>query len=715
MNPRRRGSAITIMVFFIICSAFTRKAGARWEPTGDLIGPVDIDAMAAGAKGIAASTSLGSVFFSGDGGASWTKILDGEDGSALVPSMVFKGDSLLLTRGYNRPHLLYKKQSAWQSYQMGATRNAHIRRLCVVKGTYFAGTDAGLFTVSTTTADWTKLDSTLFSGTVSVVAAYGDNILAGMSWGGFFLSGDMGITWRPIENGLPPYHTVNAVASVGKALWASVDGYMVYTDSVKIPVRRVYVSADTGKLWMEAGAPFDQFTAMALCGPTLFAGCGTGLWKSPDSGVNWMKVTLGSEDTNVASLAPAGTSLLVGLGRFGGILRTPDGGASWSYASADLTDKTARCLLVSGEKMFTGTRDYVFASFDGAAHWTARPTDFPTVTSLAIKDTLLIAGCSQAFGDEGIYFSSNDGLTWSFDKYGPSTGPITSLFAHENMIFAGMNGYTGMYRSPSGKENWSAMNDGLIVYHGISAYNVNVFAIGAVGATLVTGTDEGIYYSENNGQHWDSAGATMNACAFAAGDGVAYAAAKTQGVLSSADYGRTWKSVNTSLNVISLTAAGKNVFAGGAGGRVSFTSNFGASWTPIDSGLPAADVLSLAVKGTTLFAGCAGKGVWRLALTGSTQVLSERAPPSAEPQARLCMRNGASPCLAVFYHCVKMQRLSIALYDLRGEKISTLFAGPSEVGNHVKTFDMKARTPGTYMVRIRGDAETVSRRIVVAR
>jgi ligand-binding sensor domain-containing protein len=286
------------------------------------------------------------------------------------------------------------------------------------------------------------------------------------------------------------------------------------------------------------------------------------------------------------------------------------------------------------------------------------------------------------------------------------------------MVFAGMNGYTGMYRSPSGKENWSQMNDGLIVYRGISSYNVRVYAIGAVGATLVTGTGEGIYYSENNGQHWDSAGGTMGACSFAAGDGVIFAAAKTQGVLSSSDDGRTWKSVNTGLNglnVISMTAEGKNVFASGAGGRVSFTSNLGASWTPIDSGLPAADVLCLALKGQTLFAGCAGKGVWRLALTGSTPALSERAPFGAEPRARLCMRPGASPRLQVSYYAAHEERLSIALYGVRGEKIATLFSGATGPGNHVRTFDLKSRPSGTSIARIRIGAQSVSRRIVAAR
>jgi hypothetical protein len=210
----------------------------------------------------------------------------------------------------------------------------------------------------------------------------------------------------------------------------------------------------------------------------------------------------------------------------------------------------------------------------------------------------------------------------------------------------------------------------------------------------------------------------MSACSFAAAGGAVFAAARAQGVLSSQDFGRTWKSANSGLsgmNTLCLTSVGKNVFAGCAGGHVSFTSNYGASWTPIDSGLPAADVLSLAVKGTTLFAGCAGKGVWRLELTGSTPAISECAPLSAEPQARLLMRNGASSRLQVSYNCAGKDRLSILLYDMRGAKKATLFAGTTGPGNHVMTFDMNVAPPGTCIARIKIGNETFSRRIVVTR
>jgi hypothetical protein len=282
------------------------------------------------------------------------------------------------------------------------------------------------------------------------------------------------------------------------------------------------------------------------------------------------------------------------------------------------------------------------------------------------------------------------------------------------MVFAGMDGYTGMYRSPNGKENWSQMNDGLIVYHGVSSYNVNVFAIGAVGATLLTGTDEGIYYSDNNGQHWDSAGATANACSFATANQVAFAGAGVQGVLSSSDFGRTWKLINSDLNVTALTSIGKIVFAAGVGGHVSFTTNSGTSWTSIDSGLPAADVFCLAGSSDALLAGFKGKGVWRFTLAGEIPVISGKLPFDPQPRVKIIVRNSPIPRLTVFSRCAPKELFSIMIYNLKGEKMSSIFTGLSEPGNQIREFELTALPCGTYIVHVRIGTGTISKCIVVA-
>jgi len=59
--------------------------------------------------------------------------------------------------------------------------------------------------------------------------------------------------------------------------------------------------------------------------------------------------------------------------------------------------------------------------------------------------------------------------------------------------------------------------------------------------------------------------------------------------------------------------SGSSVFAG-AYGKVFCSTDAGAHWTALGTGLPKQAVYSLAVSGKYLYAGTAGRSVWRYRL-----------------------------------------------------------------------------------------------------
>ena len=67
----------------------------------------------------------------------------------------------------------------------------------------------------------------------------------------------------------------------------------------------------------------------------------------------------------------------------------------------------------------------------------------------------------------------------------------------------------------------------------------------------------------------------------------------------------------TSSIVLTLAVSGTSLFAGTSGGGVFRSTDNGASWTAASTGLTSTTVRALAVSGTSLFAGTGGGGVWR--------------------------------------------------------------------------------------------------------
>jgi hypothetical protein len=140
--------------------------------------------------------------------------------------------------------------------------------------------------------------------------------------------------------------------------------------------------------------------------------------------------------------------------------------------------------------------------------------------------------------------------------------------------------------------------------------------IAVSGSTIFAGTDCGIFLSTNNGTSWTAGnGASWTTggfvLSFAVSGNNIFAGTSGRGVFHSTNNGTSWTAANnglptTSSTVNGLEVAGSNVFAGfaGSGGSGVFLStNNGTSWNAVNNGLTDTWIYSLAVSGSTIFAG----------------------------------------------------------------------------------------------------------------
>jgi photosystem II stability/assembly factor-like uncharacterized protein len=713
---KKNNRRLLVATFSSLIILFPHTCPSQWQKTGDLIARIPVSTLAADGKTLAAGTLLGDIYLSQDSGTSWSWLNKfGERGA--VNELYIRGDTVLSACDSGGLYLFSKNGYQWGTRISAVAGN---RAFCIAsrENALFVGTNAGLFLSVDNGTTWRVVDIPWTKAGVSAFCKVGPAIFAASNGNGVYTSKDTGEVWAPRKYGLPQKAYVASIAGASGKLFASVEIDSAIPDSVITPNSRVYVSVDSGYSWDTLKGELRKFSALLQIGDHLLAGTPAGLFRSPDRGVTWTMVNPGVPDSSVTSLSTIGSTIFAGFGHFG-IFRSTDAGVTWHNACSGLTDKDIRCLAVHRGNLVAGTGRSVHVSFNNGAAWTGCPGLFRQVWSLASTDTLIIAGAARSYSTGGIFCSADNGVTWKTDKYGPSSAATTSFAVNGEYIFAGQDGFQGMYRSDRSALNWSVRNSGLIVYHGTSSYNVNIAALTTIGTTVVTGTDEGIYFSTDNGEHWDSAGYSTTACAFASTGTDIFAATGKNGILHSTDFGKTWTPTGPGIanrHVASLAAYGASIFAGTDSGWVYLSSDTGTTWATIGTGLSADTVRALATKGDTLYAGLSGTGVWRLPLSGLVSTTQPRIPAYRENAAvPISLRQNGSSVLAITLLLAHAQRVRTALYDMRGAEVTSRFTAIPGAGRHTLTIDITTTAAGCYTLHIQSGAQRTTRRIILTR
>ncbi len=149
--------------------------------------------------------------------------------------------------------------------------------------------------------------------------------------------------------------------------------------------------------------------------------------------------------------------------------------------------------------------------------------------------------------------------------------------------------------------------------------------------TIYAGTEQGLFYSNNNGSTWQLTsliGSDVRAIT-KDNSGNLYAGLFGQGVYKSTDNGSTWILLNnglTSLAIHSIIVNQANeIFIGTIGGGVYSSNDGGANWTQKPIGYNFVWSLVCASNGV-LYAGTYGNGVYRSTDNGNTWVKSSSYP-----------------------------------------------------------------------------------------
>lgn len=275
------------------------------------------------------------------------------------------------------------------------------------------------------------------------------------------------------------------------------------------------------------------------------------------------------------------------------------GFTQWTAINNGIADLSQGVMPLghSETHLFTGTLAgaKMYRSDNNGDSWSVITTPAAGIPVSSIYfDGKLITGHNAAIGC--IYFSKDNGNTWSEATGAPTASVVNGFAAHGNDLFA-FTSNKGVYKSADGGVNWTAANTGLTAK--------NVFTMDVFNGKLFACTLGGVFVSSDKGATW-----TASNSGIANGDlagsfiwymnNSMYFYTQGGGAYVSNNDGTSWsvwtKPVWFGLGLIESYRKNDHLyletrhFAGGLKDSLYFSADEGKTWTNITGNLASADL-----------------------------------------------------------------------------------------------------------------------------
>lgn len=285
---------------------------------------------------------------------------------------------------------------------------------------------------------------------------------------------------------------------------------------------------------------------------------------------------------------------LISSGPFG-LFYSTDLGESWNHV---YNQGPVLCLASSGQTVYAGTDGFdIHRSTDAGVHWTALSNPGSIIHCLVADGAEVFA----AIGDFGVYHSTDNGNTWTIMNNGMTSTSPRSISLNGNSVITG-TASNGIFVSSDRGVSWVQRNNGLTTQ--------NVKVVLNLDSVLLAGTlGGGLFRSTDGGQNWQASGNGLSSLyihslkvygnSILLGDG-------SGKIYISGDYGNNWNlffsSPSSNASIPAIETVGANIYAAGLSG-VLMSPDSGLTWNVNINGLGDADVISIAINSTRLYAG----------------------------------------------------------------------------------------------------------------
>jgi gliding motility-associated-like protein len=380
-------------------------------------------------------------------------------------------------------------------------------------------------------AQWKKSNGPE-AGAIRDILEFDGYLFASAGPGGVYVTTDNGLNWVEANNGLPYFPFCYSLTHFGSTLYASISNHGVFK------------SVNYGQNWIPINQGIEKRTIYSLLvNANDIYGCDSqgGLYYSPDAGQTWEQRNGGFINNQIVRVAFAGSKLLAAVsGNVPGLYTSTDKGRSWSKLAVNATQ--INNMVVADNAIYVVGGNPTLISRDFGATWTTSligTTGFHILTGIYAQGDRVVVGAGDSTlyvsedegrnwvvisnlpypgavnslrytnnryyiaGQEGFYFSPDNGMTWQARSKGLRNHIISHLLANDSIVVAGTY-INGFFISKDQGYSWTEINDGLLLREGYGYLEgIRVMGVGWVNEKLTGGVfTKGIYQSTDFGQTW---------------------------------------------------------------------------------------------------------------------------------------------------------------------------------------------------------------------
>lgn len=656
----------------------------------------------------AGAGSLG-VYRSSDNGVTWEQKLNvfGVDAMCKSGNKVFASSS-------NYTDYTTDNGETWHNVQ--PLEGAIIFSYYCEGDTIFAGGQTKIYRSTDNGNSFTTINLNLGFSIVNIYSfiSIGSTLYAATSYDGVYKSTDFGTNWIPSNDGMGP-KDVRAITLTNSSTLIAGSHYV-----------GMYRSTDLGLLWNKSNTGFPagcSILSLLESDSSIYAGTRDGVYRTDNNGDNWIKLTGTNDTINYGSIwgmcAKDGVIYASTFLQFNTtVYKTTDKGLTWMRSGNGFPSNLVfiKDLATSGDNIIAATYEGIYYSSDNGSNWypsNLAGQNIESVTASGGFAYTLVLG-------SGIYRSGNNGLSWSLVLQ--SSVDYVDIAALDNNAFAG-SFFQGARYSPNYGSIWYTSNG--------YPSDASVFVIGPVGNGMVlAGTDlepSWIYVSFNNGEYYSpySDGLFENASveAFASNETFNFAGTDYNGVWRRYLPGVPVELVSftsvvndNSVNLLWETATETNNYRYEI---YRFNQNISNEWQRIGF---------IEGKGTTnernnysfiddnLDAGIYKYKLKQLDFDGSfkySQEVEAEVKPLTEFTLYQNFPNPFNPTTIIYYSIPADGKVSIVVYNLLGEKLTTLVDDEIEAGNHQVKFDAFEFNSGIYIYTLTAGSFKQSKKMIL--
>lgn len=619
--------------------------GQAWVNSSVGLPNAGVRALALFGLELFAGTDGSGVYRSTNQGQTWTAVNSGLTNQRVLSLLAVRNNLYAGTIG-GGVFRLVNGATSWNAASSGLG-NAQVLCLASRDQTIFAGTDRGLYFSNSEGQNWTLADTGLSVGTSVNALIVKDNALYVATSNGVYktngasliLSLVYSLTGKAISFSPSRVLSGGVIAIYGTDFSPNVADNVVLIGDVEAQVlaattTRLFVRVPSGARSAPIRVSTPQFevsSATRMMVRTTISGFVTNTQRNPIQGVR-----IRYKGTNIQAMTNAEGAFL--LADVPPALRAEleiDAGASGlQFPSIRLSvrviegrDNNLDLMTILSPNPLSYSLAHSKGISQAASLYpltaarlgssAAQLEPRISFTSLATIGNTLIAGTEG----KGAYLSANNGQTWTPINTGLASVSIYAITAIGESLVAGA--FDSAFRLSNNVQTWTVSNNGLT--------NQSVNTLAAIGSNLFAGTlGDGVFGSNDQGQTWKRSSADLpefaNVQAFGVNSTRLLTGVQGAGVFLSDNAGQNWRASNsglTSLSITSFTTRGGKVFAGAVDefrivgnttvsfpGGVSVSDNGGATWAASNNGLTNRQIRALALITGKLFAGTDGGGIY---------------------------------------------------------------------------------------------------------